>query len=450
MRTHVSRLAAPLAAILASLLVACSGGQIPDTAEGESDPAGPDGAGTGETSGPDGADSDGSSSDGDAPGETAGDVPEPPDPEPPQDSDGGVGTGTGDAPEDPIPGDPARLVPLGFAGMTVEPGTGADGEVRGPGLGAATSDPIGRISNPDHRLRLWLSGGHRPAPEPGVALVGWLTDGFGDPVEAAALSVAVHGYADASLSDDALLFDVDLDVSVRAGRLELSLGADAATILAGAPEAFVAVAIDGEPLSPGVRIGTMPHTVLATEVPAGGILFTQEDRLPWDAVEPTVRVVSGYYRPGEDLRDLPDPERWTCTHQSTVVGYPRTRRVQAEQVCGVRYFAPNGGDGYYIEAEDVARLQVAVAGVGDEAGEVFHAPEVIWPWQLQPACDGDCPLRVQVLRYDVMMRRDCDRDVLVPDWEYPGHIDEPGDPAASGILVHVVSTCVLDAVAESP
>lgn len=433
-------------------VTACGEGLVPGLEDPADLPGGSDSEDTDEPGDPDeGSASDGASGDGDSDGDESDDGGGSDSGAGTSATDGGSGTdsdsegGTDtDAPEPPEPGEPTRLVPLGFAGIAADP-TGPAGTVLEAGLGAATPDPVGRVSNADHRVRLWMSGGHRPRPEPGVTLVGWVTDGFDVPVDDHALPMKVRGYEDPSLSEATLAFEIEIDAQVERGRVELHLGPDAATALAAVPEAFLEVEIEGQSLAPGIRVGAMPRAVRADQVSAGGILLEEGEQLPAEAVERNARIVQGYYRPGEDLRDLPGPG-WTCHHETTVAGFPRVESVDDGFRCEDRNYQ---GHSAPFAFDELARVHLAAASVGDTIG-TFHADRrVPIAFQYTPACGGGCPNRVVVHRYDLDLGKDC---TLPADSPYVGrwtvHPVLEGteeDPAADGVLVHVVSVCTRDA-----
>lgn len=425
--------------VLAALTAALLGCGEPDVGR-----VGDDGSDTGDADGSDVPVPDGGDGDGDEDRGTSGEVP--------GGDDGGTdgtapeeGGGTAGETGDPKP---AALIPDGF-GIVVDdrgnPASASDGWTLLDGwMGASAVDPGGLVTGLEHRMRVRL-----PAIGFGtdaVTLTADVTNGFGEPLaNAHDLPLRVRVFDGATLSPSDEVAAATVAAVVVSGRLWAELPTDIALAMAEGDVRWLTFALDGDALAPAVRVGAVPTAVTAESFAAGGVRVEDGVRLPATARERTVLVRSSIYQPGDLVGGLPDPAHWTCHHRATALGYPRTT--------GARTLKPRcQGAGPDIEVW-AGTATVAVATVGEALFPTVLEDDG-WPFNVYAPCEDDgsggCAPRVAVHLFEQTLDHACspyqvrDEPMETSVWDYGPVLDEPGDPGASELSVHVVTTCTYD------
>jgi hypothetical protein len=390
-----------------------------DASEGD-DPTMPDGE--------DGDPDDGPGEDDEAPGDGTGD-----------------GTEDGeDEPDDPGALVPTTLIPVAFGGLMANDATPDAGEptLANARLGTSAVDPGGEVTGQSHRMRVWL-----PAIGAGeVGIAATVQDGFGEPLQGPAeLDLQIRGFDGPALVPSSELFSEVVVAKIEQGHLRATFPLAVASILADQPELWLTFTLDGDDLSPSVRMSPVAHTVAADTFDAGGVRARDGVRLPVEAREATAMVVSGLYRPGDLVEGLPDPAKWTCTHRANVLGYPRTSgHPVVLQQCKPGLPAVSLWEGTQT---------VAVATVGGmEFTSVLDTDE--WSHMIHAPCEDNgvegCLPRITVRRFEQSLSYQCEpyqmEDAPRPthSWADGDWLDEITDPGAADIQVHVLSTCTYD------
>lgn len=413
---------------LVPLLSACAGGDATgslsesgdDTSEGV-DPATPDSD--------DGDPEDGPEEDDEVPGDGTDD-----------DTDGG----DDDDPDDPGPSAPTTLIPVAFGGIVANDAAAGAGEstLASARLGMSAVDPGGEVTGQSYRMQVWL-----PATGAGeVGIAATVQNGFGEPLQGPAdLELRIRGFNGPALVPASEIFSEVVVATIDRGHLRATLPATLSSILADQPELWLTFTLDGDELSPSVRMSPVARTVVADTFDAGGVRAEDGVRLPVDARESTAMVVSGLYRPGELVEGLPDLATWTCTHRANVLGYPRTSGHHvATQQCKPGLPAISLWQGTQtVAVATVGAMDFAAVLDTDEWSHMIHAP-------CEDDGAGGCLPRITVRRFEQSLSYQCElyqmEDAPRPThtWADGDWLDESTDPGAADIQVHVLSTCTYD------
>jgi hypothetical protein len=237
----------------------------------------------------------------------------------PDEEDEGSGDGTDDGTDgdddgsgDPGPAIPRTLIPVGFGGLVTDGAAAGAGEstLANARLGTSAVDPGGEVTGQSYRMRMWL-----PATGNGrVSIAAAVKDGFGEPLQGPAeLELRIRGFDGPALVPTSEVFSEVVAATIEHGHLRAALPAALSDVLADQPELWLTFALDGDELSPSVRMSPVARAVVADRFDAGGVRVADGVRLPVDAREPTAMLVSGLYRPGEP---------WSCSSASP--GCPRS------------------------------------------------------------------------------------------------------------------------------
>lgn len=363
---------------------------------------------------------------------------------PDDDTDDGTDDGDDDDTGEPGPAVPATLIPVAFGGLTAGDAAADTGEptLASARLGTSAVDPGGEVTGQGHRMRVWL-----PAVGAGeIGIAATVQNGFGEPLQGPAeLDLRIRGFDGPALVPSSELFSEVVVAKIERGHLRATFPQAVASILADQPELWLTFALDGDELSPSVRMSPVARTVAADTFDAGGVRARDGVRLPVEAREATAMVVSGLYRPGDLVEGLPDPEKWTCTHRANVLGYPRTSgHPVVMQQCKPGLPAVSLWEGTQtVAVATVGGMDFTAVLETDEWSHMIHAP-----------CEDDgvggCLPRVTVRRFEQSLSYQCElyqmEDAPRPthSWADGDWLDEITDPGAADIQVHVLSTCTYD------
>jgi len=169
----------------------------------------------------------------------------------------------------------------------------------------------------------------------------------GDPVEGV-FDITVQIFEAAGGGDLLAYQEEHVGVAVVDGELALSLGngqswnyASLWAVLERSGPWTVGFLVDGVALGGKVPLGSVPFAGIGLRIPSNGVLYGgAHGYVPAEAVEPTVRVLHGWYMHGDDL---PVPNGWRCEHVANVVDTSAALSMGSDGLHGQDLFVASVG-----------------------------------------------------------------------------------------------------------
>ncbi|MGB1698786.1 MAG: hypothetical protein ACPHRO_02450, partial [Nannocystaceae bacterium] len=135
--------------------------------------------------------------------------------------------------------------------------------------------------------------------------------------------VAVQVFEGSGGSEVLAYEEVHVAVEIVEGDLSLSLGegqswnfSSLSSVLEHGGPYSIRLLVDGEPLGELAPLGSVPVAAIGLRVPSEGVMYGgPHGQIPAEAVEPTVRVLQGFYLHGDEIAV---PDGWTCEHVASV------------------------------------------------------------------------------------------------------------------------------------
>ena len=174
-----------------------------------------------------------------------------------------------------------------------------------------------------------------------------ISDAEGAPVDGI-FDISVQIFEDTIQGEVLSYEEVHMAVSVVDGELSLSLGDGQSwntgplwEVLEHSGSWRIGFLVDGISLGATVPLGAVPFAAIGLRVPSSGVLYgPSHGYLPAEAVEPTVRVLHGWYLHGDEI---PVPNGWRCEHVANVVDTSAALAMGTDGIHGQDLFVATVG-----------------------------------------------------------------------------------------------------------